>query len=318
MSDPFVSTAEGVGRDRPRSAVDPTKVAEEALDPVRIRARERGIDLRVRRGPSVPRRILIDGELLRETLTALVDHALRRVDHGEIRVDLVDHAYEHVPGAHRLSISVIESGPVSASEPRLDECRRGAERLGGRLHIDVSARAGTVVILDLPVQLAPPGASDWESPVDTRSLHGRRILVADDGAEMRSLLRQTFEEAGASVTLLSSELETLPTIEHAAECGLPFDAAVLDHRFAESDAPTVVRALRNAGFDGAVVIFTSDRALGACGAGGGTGGGAGAGIGAGTDRVIEKPEGFPRLVAEVAASIAEHGRRRVRAASAPA
>lgn len=241
-----------------RSAINVLSLVEQTVAPFLLAARERGIAVRVRPDASIPARIHLDGERLRAVLTELVEHALGRVRSGEVRIDLTAQCYDHVPKALRLLIAVVDSGSSIDHGTPFTQARAHVAELGGHLIVATEGGCNGGVIVDVPAEIAAPDAPLAPIPWAPNQLRSRRILIADEGAEMRALLAETLRRCGAEVVLLGKDDEALPVVTAAAENQMPFHAVVLDHRFVEGDARFVAQALRNGGFDGLVIIFTVD------------------------------------------------------------
>jgi DNA-binding response OmpR family regulator len=120
------------------------------------------------------------------------------------------------------------------------------------------------------------------------------ILVVEDEAPMRELLRQGLEEENHTVTLASDGLEAI----HAAET-YAFDAVVLDITMPRMDGVEAVRQLRLAGRDTPVLILTarddSEDVVRA--------------LDAGADDYLTKPFAFQVLLARLRAVARRAGQR---------
>jgi len=244
------------GRRTRRIAIDPIALVEQVVAPFALTARERGIALRVRPDVSIPARLHLDGNRTREALAELIEHALARVTTGEVRIDLVAAPYDHVPGAVRFRIAVIDSAPPIQHDPTLAISRHHAEQLGGQLIVAFGGEGNGGVTLELPAEIAPHDAPLATDPWHAQQLASCRVLIGDDGGEISQLLAQTLRSAGAEVELLEVSDEALAVVDAATADASPFDVVILDHRFAEADASMVARALRNGGFAGIIMLFT--------------------------------------------------------------
>lgn len=254
MSSNSSSNARRTGREA-RLAIDPIALTEQVIAPYASAARERGIALRVRPAESVPARLYLDGDRTRAIVVDLVEEALGRITHGEVRIDLLAVRYEHVSKAVRLHIAVFTECEREADGQRLITAKEHAEHIGG--HLTSEGPAGSAVVAELPAEIAPHDAPLAPAPWNPLALRSRRILIADDGAAMACLLQQSLRSLGSEVCVLGQEDEVLPAIERAATHGVPFDAIVLDHRYAEGDAIHVAHAVRRAGFEGVIALFAS-------------------------------------------------------------
>jgi PAS domain S-box-containing protein len=89
----------------------------------------------------------------------------------------------------------------------------------------------------------PVGPASRESQLPSAEtaehLAGLRVLVVDDDADARDVMRLAFEQAGARVTLATSAAEALATFERA-----PVDALVSDIAMPGKDGYELIKALR--------------------------------------------------------------------------
>ncbi|MEZ5299804.1 MAG: response regulator [Verrucomicrobiales bacterium] len=85
----------------------------------------------------------------------------------------------------------------------------------------------------------------------------KSILVADDRAEIRGVMQHFLEDAGCVVESAPDGRRALRMAEAARQGGEPYDAMVLDLRMPHADGSEVARRLRDAGYEGAIVIMSA-------------------------------------------------------------
>ncbi|AKV04523.1 Two-component hybrid sensor and regulator [Labilithrix luteola] len=86
---------------------------------------------------------------------------------------------------------------------------------------------------------APAPATKTRTPVPRNVLEGVRVLVADDAADSRDLIRRVLENAGASVRAVASARETMTAMK-----AWPPDAIVADIGMPDADGYTLMRWIR--------------------------------------------------------------------------
>lgn len=86
---------------------------------------------------------------------------------------------------------------------------------------------------------APAPATKTRPPVPRNVLEGVRVLVADDAADSRDLIRRVLANAGASVRAVASARETMTTMK-----AWPPDAIVADIGMPDADGYTLMRWIR--------------------------------------------------------------------------
>ncbi|OQW64852.1 MAG: hypothetical protein BVN29_11610 [Nitrospira sp. ST-bin5] len=105
-------------------------------------------------------------------------------------------------------------------------CKKLVELLGGRIGVDSTVGVGSVFWIIVPFQLQPEGAQ--QIPPPQAALKGRNILIVDDHATNRRVLKHYL--TGADVTCQSVENGelALQCLRQAVARRTPFDLAILD------------------------------------------------------------------------------------------
>lgn len=188
--------------------------------------------------------VFTDRHLLRRIVVNLLDHLLRRADHGTISIRL-----RPLDAAQALEISC--STPVqcltntpAAAEP--DElglgpatARLACELLGHRLSIAPGPGEGTTLCLELPVAVPPAGLGAAKQPMPS----GRSVALVEDDAFSRITLMNALVDAGLEVQAYAS-FEELMTPKQGRAGAVPgvliSDLHLGDH----GDATDALRALR--------------------------------------------------------------------------
>lgn len=118
----------------------------------------------------------------------------------------------------------------------LSEASRIVNTFGGRIRLDSTPGQGTTVQVDLP--LSEPAAE--EDRVDARE---RRILLVEDDAAVRELVREMMESAGYSVDSAASTESALEKVLNAGD-GARWDLLVVDATAGEMPLDQLYRRLR--------------------------------------------------------------------------
>jgi CheY-like chemotaxis protein len=84
------------------------------------------------------------------------------------------------------------------------------------------------------------------------------VLIVDDAPEMIEILGGLFEESGFQVITAQSAKEGLSVFDMWKTGGRVIDLVTIDMRMPETDGLTLARMLREAGFSGPMVAFTSN------------------------------------------------------------
>jgi PAS domain S-box-containing protein len=242
-------------------AVEVRACAESALDLVAVRASDKDIELACLVDDDVPAAILGDPTRLRQALCNLLSNAVKFTDVGEVVLAIA--AEDGGGDLRRLRFSVRDTGigipaermdhlfesfsQVDASTTRryggtglgLAISKRLAELMGGTLWAESEERTGSTFHFEILAREtaapAPPSRS-----ADEPQIAGKRLLVVDDNATNREILRRLAESWGMLVDVVERPAEALTRIQR----GDPFDAAVLDMQMPDMDGLELAREIR--------------------------------------------------------------------------
>jgi PAS domain S-box-containing protein len=236
-----------------------------------VSAEARGLSLGVRGGRGAPRLVVGDPLRIRQVLTNLLSNALKFTPQGG-QVELAVEAGQ-APG--RVTFAVRDTGigispeqvaalfqPFSqadASTTRrfggtglgLSISRQLARMMDGDVVVESWLGQGSVFRFELALAEASPGQArefDLLSGADatqlaeaTRSLQGRRVLLAEDNKVNQLLARKLLGKVGIEVTLAEDGLQA---VELACDGERHFDAVLMDIQMPELDGYQATRAIR--------------------------------------------------------------------------
>jgi PAS domain S-box-containing protein len=242
-------------------ALEVRACAESALDLVAVRASEKDIELACLVDEDVPAAILGDPTRLRQALGNLLANAVKFTDVGEVVLAVA--AEDGGGDLRRLRFSVRDTGigipaermhrlfesfsQVDASTTRryggtglgLAISKRLAELMGGTLWAESEERKGSTFHFEIVAQEAAAPARPVRLDGEPR-IAGKRLLVVDDNATNREILRRLAESWGMLVEVVERPTEALARVRR----GDPFDAAVLDMQMPEMDGLGLAREIR--------------------------------------------------------------------------
>ncbi|MGY2753515.1 PAS domain S-box-containing protein [Thermostichus sp. MS-CIW-21] len=240
---------------------------EEVADLFAPTAHAKGLELAVLVPPEVPHYLRGDASRLRQILNNLVSNAIKFTHQGEvvIQAELLQKTATHV----QLRLSVRDTGigipkdaqtklfqpftQVDASTTRkyggtglgLAICKQLTELMGGRIFLESEEGRGSTFSVELTLerqpyaqQLSQPSA---RVPVD---LQGKRLLVVDDNATNRKIVRYQATAWGMVVEEAENAYQALDKLRQAAREGIPFPLAVLDMQMPEVDGETLGRWIK--------------------------------------------------------------------------
>jgi signal transduction histidine kinase/DNA-binding response OmpR family regulator len=261
---------------------------EGALDLLAPKAAEKGLNLGYLVAPGVPAALYGDVTRLRQILVNLLGNAVKFTEQGEIVV-AVDCRGEETLTPHELHFSVRDTGigippdriaamfqpftQLDASMARrfggtglgLAISRRLVDLMGGGMWAESpvpfapeagnGARGGpgTVLYFTIRAEAAPARPHRYLEGVQP-DLKGKRLLIVDDNATNRQILRLLTEGWGMAPSKISaSPLEALDWVRQ----GEPFDVAILDRIMPEMDGLTLAAEIRHLREGLPVVMLTS-------------------------------------------------------------
>lgn len=238
--------------------------------PLMPAASEKSVELLVNIAEEVPHSISGDSVRLRQVLTNLVSNALKFTPHGEVELRLQRHEPEH-----RLLIEVRDTGigippekqqlifesfsQADASTTRryggtglgLTISSRLVEMMGGTLTVNSEPGKGSVFSFSLPLpEQAQPSEPFHASPL----LSGLNVLVVDDNATNRRLMRDMLRNMGLRPMTTSSAAETLALLAENHD----FPLILLDAQMPEKDGMSLAQELMaNPELSGSKIIMLS-------------------------------------------------------------
>jgi two-component system sensor histidine kinase/response regulator len=264
------------------------EVLHEVANLFNLKARAKGLELAMGAQPEVPDRLVGDPLRLRQVLTNLVGNALKFTEHGEI--DLTVEVADVTDGQRhdddegepiRLRFCVRDTGmgmspeqqsllftPFTQADNSITR-KYGGTGLGLTISKQLVENMGGEITLE-----SEPGkgsrfsftacfgrASGEDARLPLRSpIADKRVLVVDDNAVMRVLLRKSVEAFGAHVTTASTGQEALDHLQQqiSAAGESRFDLILLDWRLPDMDGLAVARHVREQANRVPIIMVTGD------------------------------------------------------------
>lgn len=241
------------------------EVTDRTAEVAALRAHAKGLELICHLGRDVPQRVVGDPHRLRQVLLNLLGNAVKFTECGEI-VLRVRRSPEDPPGMLRFSVTdtgigvppdkhavIFESFTQADSSTTrryggsglgLAISKRIVERMGGEIWVESREGEGSCFTFKLPLPPAPmPTLRPPDPSAAFQPLAGLRILVVDDNATNRLILRETLTGWGARIREAESGRAGLDLYSTARADGNPFDAVLLDCQMPEMDGFEVAEQL---------------------------------------------------------------------------
>ncbi|MWV12011.1 response regulator [Pseudomonas sp. R-28-1W-6] len=226
----------------------------------------KGLELVFNLDPELPQQLVGDPLRLGQILINFANNAVKFTERGEIEVIL---RAERLGSEHlELYLAVRDTGIGLTEEQmgRLFEsfqqadssttrkyggtglglaiCKSLAEAMGGRVGVQSQAGRGSLFWCRLPLGIARQQGQRLLAKADLR---GRRVLVVDDNASARQVLRELLESMNFRVEAVDDGRAALRQVALAAQQGQPFELVLLDWQMPAMDGLETARRLLELG-----------------------------------------------------------------------
>ncbi len=221
-------------------AFDLRQTAEDIIQLLSNRAKEKGLALTLRYGEDCPRRLVADAERIRQVLLNLVSNAIKFTEQGHVTLQIG--ALNQNERQATIEIVVEDSGIGIAPEMQnqlfdpftqadnsttrrfggtglgLTICKRFVELMGGQIDLSSEPGKGSSFQVVIPLPLAPQAVAEEMAqntplfPVDTEQRHtgfSGKVLVVDDIRENRILIQTMLEKLGLTVECATNGVEAI-------------------------------------------------------------------------------------------------------------
>ena len=238
---------------------DPAAFVRETVDLVAAQAAMKQLRLDVDLGGDLPSAVSADSARLRQILLNLLGNALKFTQTGSVRVE-VSHTAE-TGGLLRIGVTDTGEGvpvdrqdrlfqrfsQVDASVSRhhggtglgLAICMGLTELMGGRIGVDSVEGQGSTFWFTIAAPPAAPLAEDLDEILEWTAMRPCQILLVDDVAVNRELVRTILSPFGHDITEAAGGVEAVE-IAHRT----PFDLILMDLQMPGMDGLAATRAIR--------------------------------------------------------------------------
>jgi two-component system, sensor histidine kinase and response regulator len=255
---------------------DLRQCVEEALELVAAQAQAKGLELVYEFDPKIRHRFVGDASRLRQVLANLLSNAVKFTEVGEVVPVVVQLSERELPsGQHEVEVAVRDTGIGMTPEQRsrlfqaftqadasttrrfggtglgLAISKPLVEAMGGRIWAESELGRGSTFRFTFRAP-AVPYAPD-ALPLDGPDLRGLRMLVVDDNATNRKILRALGESWGMTVVDSESPARALEHLRGDST----FQLALLDYNMPEMDGLLLAREIRNRVGAGMTILILS-------------------------------------------------------------
>jgi len=245
------------------SSLDLLRTAEDCAKLVAVKAHEKGLEIAVRLGPGAPRALRGDDGRLRQVLMNLLSNAIKFTSTGEVVLSAHKTGGTAKTATIRFEVRDTGIGVPLEVQPRLFQAftqadasttrRHGGsglglaisrwivELMGGRIGLESSTGKGSTFWCEIPFELSEGAEADKIVGADLAAL---KILVVDDNATNREILKHRLEAWGLQCRSEMDGPEGLAELERAAATGQAYGLVLIDMQMPEMDGLELARAIR--------------------------------------------------------------------------
>jgi two-component system, sensor histidine kinase and response regulator len=243
---------------------DLVKTVEGTLDMLAQRAQDKGLELAGTVASEVPTRLRGDPGRLRQILVNLVGNAIKFTEQGEVVVRVCKESETETHALVRFYVQDTGIGISPEAQEKLFHAFNQADssttrKYGGTgLGLAIAKQLVTMMGGQIGVDSGPgKGSTFWftahlekqlrdlESPESYRHvLYQLRVLVVDDNATNRQILRHQLTVWKMLPSSAASGREALKMLRTAAMEALPYDLALLDVQMPEMDGFMLAKSIK--------------------------------------------------------------------------
>ncbi len=244
---------------------DLVETVEGALDMFAERARQKSIELACELPADLPRRLRGDPGRLRQVITNLIGNAIKFTEKGEVVVRVGRESESDTHAFIGFSVKDTGIGIPPEVQAKLFQAFTQADnsttrRFGGTgLGLAISKQlvemmGGTIGVHSEPTKGSTfffnaclekqTGPAEPVPSIYFRDLFDLRVLVVDDNATNRQILRHQLYAWKMQKGSAANGFEALDLLRTAVADGKPYDLALLDMQMPEMDGLTLARSIK--------------------------------------------------------------------------
>ena len=247
-----------------------SEVFDRVMDLFYSKAADKGIELLVDCDSNTPKVLIGDPLRLQQILTNLISNAIKFTESGGVILVSVKPAPESTDDlagdTAMLSFSVKDTGTGIAPEYRdllfepfsqadtsstrkyegtglgLSICKQLVTMMHGTIGVESELGRGSTFFFT--VRLDRPADKSIPKPVVPPDIQGLTVLVVDDLADSRLIMRKMLESLGFRVETLSSGLDALSRLKDNQLRNYPIELIMMDWKMPQMDGIEVSRKIR--------------------------------------------------------------------------
>lgn len=246
-----------------------SKTISDAVRTLAFRAHERNLELLIEISADTPEVVIGDPGRLRQVLLNLLGNAVKFTHRGQIvvRVELASPPPGATPDCSTVHFSVVDTGigipssklrsifqPFAQADGSTTRKYGGTglglaissqlvEMMGGRIWVESEEGVGSTFhfVAQFRIPALPSSGPDRFQP----RLRGQRVLIVDDNATNRHILRDALTQWQMEPTEADTGVAAFAALKEARNNNLPFSLVLLDACMPEMDGFAIAEQIRN-------------------------------------------------------------------------
>lgn len=247
------------------------------VDALALRAHRKDLELILHITQGTPVKLIGDPMRLQQVCLNLLVNAIKFTEQGQI-VMRVEKDTDS-PGAGALRFCVADTGIGISSEGRqrifsrfaqvtsstssaragsglgLEISKRLVEAMGGKIWVESVPGMGSTFCFTSIIDLQTAATDDLANGA---RLAGTRVLVIDDNATTRVVIREMLERAGSSVSLCESAMDARRQLTGEGRGEPAYDAILLDRQMPPDDGIELAKEFDSSDRERTIVMLTRD------------------------------------------------------------
>ncbi len=258
------------------TSFDLAELIERQLETMAFPAHQKGLELTYRFDSKIPIHLIGDGTRLRQILYNLIGNAVKFTESGmvQLRVEMQTPPTDDLC---LLKFSVHDTGIGISSEKQemifqdfsqadssttrkyggtglgLSICRRLVHLMGGDIGVESQLDVGSKFYFTLHFKIAEQRES--YIPLAPKGIQGKRVLVVDDAADNRAILKEFLTTWEADATTCEKGGQALDELYRAAHAQEPYELLLVDAQVASMDGFVIVEQLKTMAETPATVLM---------------------------------------------------------------
>lgn len=237
----------------------------DALKGLGFRAHNKGLELAFHVDREIPSHLIGDAARLRQVIVNLIGNAIKFTDSGEVLLEI--DCIHCTPEQATLHFKIIDTGigiapanidkifrefeQADASTTRkfggtglgLAICKRLIALMNGRIWVESVLGVGSKFQFEITLDV-DPNQNESRSLMPPVTIQGVRVLIVDDNATNRRILKDMLTNWGMVPTTTSCADTALQALRDANEENDPFQVVISDVNMPEMDGMMLVEAIK--------------------------------------------------------------------------